>query len=147
MRRIHRGGPTPDEQLEIQIEETRHRRFLKAMALKSEIGLSDDERHSLAQMIPGVDKDDGGSWKELNPKQLSILINMLEGYLLISELLQQRVQRVVATTSLSIAPKMRVAGSTYSAGSNIHTHTFNMPAGTVAHRLMMYTGSEWVPLL
>lgn len=72
------------------IDEIRQRRFLKAMAMKDEIGLTEEERHSLAQMIPGVDKDDGGSWKELNPKQLGTLLNYMDGYLYISELLSQR---------------------------------------------------------
>lgn len=72
------------------IEEVRHRRFLKAMALKDAIGLTDDERHELAQMVMGVDKDDGGSWKELNPKQLHDLITMMEGYAYLTHLFSQR---------------------------------------------------------
>lgn len=72
------------------IEETRLRRFKKAMALKEQLGLTPDERHSLAQILPGVDKDDGGSWKDLDPKQLHDLITMMEGYVYITYLLMQR---------------------------------------------------------
>ena len=72
------------------VEEIRLRRFHKAMSLKDTLGLTDDERYELAQMIPSVDKDDGGSWKELNPKQLGVLLNYMEGYLYITELLSQR---------------------------------------------------------
>ena len=148
-RRIVRGL-TEDELLEQQIEDARHRRFLKAMALKTEIGLSDDERYSLAQMIPGVDKDSGGSWKALNPKQLSILINMLEGYGFISALMNQRFRPIVQS------PQEGWSGSTstYTTGSGMHTHTINpspqaghIVPGTLLYRpvLMKYTGSEWVP--
>jgi hypothetical protein len=72
------------------IEEVRQRRFLKAMSMKEQIHLTDDERYELAQMIMGVDKDDGGSWKDLNPKQLHDLITMMEGYAFISYLISQR---------------------------------------------------------
>lgn len=60
------------------------------MALKEDLHLTTDERHELAQMLIGVDKDDGGSWRVLNPKQLHDLITMMEGYILISHLFQQR---------------------------------------------------------
>ena len=73
------------------IEEVRQRRFLKAMALKEQIGLTKEERHELAQLIPGVDKDDGGSWKDLNPKQLHDLITMMEGWVFIEHILMQRI--------------------------------------------------------
>ena len=76
---------------EDHVEEIRQRRFLKAMSLKDMLGLTDEERHELAQMIPGVDKDDGGSWKDLNPKQLGILLNFMEGFLFVTEILSQRV--------------------------------------------------------
>jgi hypothetical protein len=44
-----------------------------------QLGLTKEERYELAQLLPGVDKDDGGSWKDLNPKQLHDLITMMEG--------------------------------------------------------------------
>jgi hypothetical protein len=72
------------------IEEIRQRRFKKAMALKEDLGLTKEERHELAQLLPGVDKDDGGSWKDLNPKQLHDLITMMEGYVYITHLLSDR---------------------------------------------------------
>lgn len=79
-----------DAALAIQVEDARKRRYSKAMVLKAEIGMSDEERHELARMIPGVDKDDGGSWKELNPKQLNTLLDYLSGYQYIDTLIQQR---------------------------------------------------------
>ena len=72
------------------IEEIRQRRFNKAMALKEELGLTKEERYELAQLLPGVDKDDGGSWKDLNPKQLHDLITMMEGWIFISHIFQNR---------------------------------------------------------
>ena len=72
------------------IEEARVRRYPKAMVLKDELGLSNEERYALAQLLPGVDKDDGGSWKELNPKQLHDLITMMEGFIYLTFLMEQR---------------------------------------------------------
>jgi len=65
-------------------------RYKRAMVLKEEIGLTNEERYDLARLIPGVDKDDGGSWKDLNEKQLHDLITMLEGFIFISYLKSQR---------------------------------------------------------
>lgn len=84
MSRFQRGKPPISEEEVDAIEETRRRRYRKAMVLKEELGLTDDERHELAQLLPGVDKDDGGSWKDLNPKQLHDLITMMEGFIYIS---------------------------------------------------------------
>lgn len=88
----HRVEETVQAALDEQdaIEEIRTRRFRKAMALKEEIGLNDDERHELAQLLIGVDKDDGGSWKDLNPKQLHDLICFMEGWSYINFLFSQR---------------------------------------------------------
>jgi hypothetical protein len=72
------------------IEEVRQRRFLKAMALKEQIGLTTPERYELALIIPGMPDDYDGSWQELNPKQLHDLITMMEGYVYITYLLSQR---------------------------------------------------------
>jgi len=77
------------------IEEIRQRRFKKAMALKEELGLTKEERHELAQLLPGVDKDDGGSWKDLNPKQLHDLITMMEGFVYLTHIFQNRLDRAV----------------------------------------------------
>lgn len=90
MSRYQRGEPTLSQDETDAIEETRLRRFKKAMALKESLGLTTAERHSLAQLINGVDKDYGGSWRELNPKQLHDLITMLEGYAFINYLLSER---------------------------------------------------------
>lgn len=65
-------------------------RYRKAMVLKEELGLTNDERYELALMLPKVDKDDGGSWKELDEDQLHDLITMMEGYIWISYMLMQR---------------------------------------------------------
>lgn len=65
-------------------------RYRKAMALKDQLGLTNEERYELALMLPKVDKDDGGSWKELDEDQLHDLITMMEGYIWISYMLMQR---------------------------------------------------------
>ena len=65
--------------------------FRRAMAMADEIGLNDDKRHSLALMIPGVDKDGAGSWKELDAKQLHDLNCMLDGWVWITHLKQEDV--------------------------------------------------------
>lgn len=65
-------------------------RYKKAMALKDDLGLTDEERYSLAQMLPRVDKDYGGSWKQLDSDQLHDLITMMEGYIWITYLMIQR---------------------------------------------------------
>jgi len=70
--------------------DARERRYRKAMALKEDLGLTREERYSLAQMIPGVDKDYGGSWKELDSDQLHDLITMMEGYIWITHMMMQR---------------------------------------------------------
>jgi hypothetical protein len=68
----------------------RMNRYRKAMALKEQLGLSDDERYELARMLPTVDKDDGGSWKDLDGDQLHDLITMMEGYIWISYMIMMR---------------------------------------------------------
>lgn len=65
-------------------------RYRKAMVLKDELGLTNEERYELALMLPTVDKDDGGSWKELDVDQLHDLITMMEGYIWISYMMMQR---------------------------------------------------------
>lgn len=70
--------------------DTRSRRYRKAMALKEQLGFTTEERHELALMLPRVDKDDGGSWKELDEDQLHDLITMMEGYIWITYMMMQR---------------------------------------------------------
>lgn len=70
--------------------DVRDRRYRKAMALKEDLSLTKEERYSLAQMLPGVDKDYGGSWKELDSDQLHDLITMMEGYIWITHMMMQR---------------------------------------------------------
>jgi len=60
------------------------------MALKEQLGFTTEERHELALMLPRVDKDDGGSWKELDENQLHDLITMMEGYIWITYMMMQR---------------------------------------------------------
>lgn len=67
------------------------KKYNYAMALKDEVGLLPEERHELALMIPSVDKDGTGSWKQLDDDQLHTLLNYLEGYLYITTLKEQRV--------------------------------------------------------
>lgn len=73
------GDPDPE-----WIERHMSKRFKYAMQLKDDLHLTDEQRYELAQMIPGVDKDYGGSWKDLNMKQLHDLITMMEGYTFIN---------------------------------------------------------------
>lgn len=70
--------------------DVRSNRYRKAMVLKEELGMTNEERHELALMLPRVDKDDGGSWKELDEDQLHDLITMMEGYIWISYMMMQR---------------------------------------------------------
>lgn len=72
------------------VEEKRMNRLRKAFSLATDLHLTKDERYELAQMLIGVDKDDGGSWKVLNPKQLHDLITMMEGYILLSHIMSNR---------------------------------------------------------
>lgn len=72
------------------MNDPRMNRYKKAMALKEELGFTSEERYELALMIPGVDKDSGGSWKELDSDQLHDLITMMEGYIWISYMMMQR---------------------------------------------------------
>jgi len=72
------------------VSDTLERRYRKAMALKEQLHLTTEERHELALMLPRVDKDDGGSWKELDSDQLHDLITMMEGYIWISYMMMQR---------------------------------------------------------
>lgn len=70
------------------------RMFRLAMALKDEIGLTEDdmgltdeERYELADTIPGVQDP---SWKKLNYDQLHTLLNYMEGFKYILEILARR---------------------------------------------------------
>jgi hypothetical protein len=72
------------------MNDARSKRYRKAMVLKEELGLTTAERHELALMLPKVDKDDGGSWKDLDEDQLHDLITMMEGYIWITYMMMQR---------------------------------------------------------
>ena len=64
------------------------KRFKKAMAYAKSPGikLTKESRYDLAKMIPGVDSDGSGSWKDLSTDQLDDLINFLEGFVYVSYL-------------------------------------------------------------
>lgn len=68
------------------------KRLKKAMhyAKGSPLFLDRGERLELAKMLPNVDPEFSGSWKELNTKQLDSLLNMLEGWIFITYLLDNR---------------------------------------------------------
>ena len=76
--------------MEASVSDARTNRYRKAMAMKDQLGLTKEERYELALMLPRVDKDDGGSWKELDSDQLHDLITMMEGYIWISYMMMQR---------------------------------------------------------
>lgn len=85
-RQITRGLPHTVRVDDI-IEQKRQNRLRKAFATATDLGLTKGDRHELAQMLSSVDKDSGGSWKDLNPVQLHDLITMMEGYVFITHLL------------------------------------------------------------
>ena len=68
----------------------REKRYRRAMVLKEELKLTNEERYELALMLPRVDKDGTGSWKELDSDQLHDLLCMLEGYIYITYMMGQR---------------------------------------------------------
>lgn len=80
---IRRSAPKPAGSWEDP--ELKHY-YKKAMKIKEDLGLTDEQRYELAQLIIGVDKDDGGSWKALDKRQLHDLITMMEGFIYISYL-------------------------------------------------------------
>jgi len=86
---IHRGNPSLTQTADV-IEEKRQVRLRKAFSMATDIGLDDNDRHELAQMLPQVDKDNGGSWKDLNPMQLHDLITMMEGWVFINHMVQAK---------------------------------------------------------
>lgn len=59
----------------------------KLYMLAKEIGLSDDERHALAEYLLRRDVD---TWKDLDDAQVCRLLDAIEGWSLISELERQR---------------------------------------------------------
>ncbi len=67
-------------------------RAKKAHVLADEIGLSADERHELARMLPSIDSDTGGSWKDLDEKQYHDMLTMMEGFLLLTYQMMQRTE-------------------------------------------------------
>lgn len=95
------GWPTTGTQMNAEFianneveEERRSKRFRKAMALNDDhFQFTKEERYELARMLVGVDTETGGSWKELNSKQLHDLITMMEGYAFINWILSSRVDQ------------------------------------------------------
>jgi hypothetical protein len=64
--------------------------FRKAMAIAEEIHMTQEERYELALLVPSVDKDGTGSWKNLSAKELETVLTMLEGFVYIEALLSLR---------------------------------------------------------
>lgn len=56
-------------------------RIKRAHVYAMELGMSDEQRYELARMLPGVDPDGDGSWKNLTPEQEHDLLTMIEGYI------------------------------------------------------------------
>lgn len=65
-------------------------RIKRAHVYAMELGLTDEMRYDLARMLPGIDKDSGGSWKGLTDEQEHDLLTMIEGYIYLKALEQQR---------------------------------------------------------
>lgn len=83
-RTVRRGDPPQAPKVD------RHAQFLRAMAVAKELGMSKEDRYSMAEMCPSFDRDRmTGSWKELESEQLTELILMLEGFLLMMHLMLQ----------------------------------------------------------
>lgn len=61
----------------------------RAHVLAQELGLTQEERYELAKMVIGVDPDNP-SWKELDDRQFSDLVSMLEGFIFISKIMMDR---------------------------------------------------------
>lgn len=64
-------------------------RIKRAHVYAMELGMSDQQRYELALMIPGVDPDDGGSWKNLTPEQEHDLLTMIEGGIYLMAMMNQ----------------------------------------------------------
>lgn len=90
VRRGHRSTWEAPPLVEEPDEAHKVKKFRRAWAMAEELGMTDKERYSLAQMLPGVDKDSGGSWKPLNDKQLHDLLTMMDGYVWLTHLFSQR---------------------------------------------------------
>lgn len=59
----------------------------KLWAITKEIGLSDEERHSLTEWVL---KTDEVSWRELDTEQVCRLIDSLEGFLFVTAIMMMR---------------------------------------------------------
>lgn len=64
-------------------------RIKRAHVYAMELGLKDEQRYAIARMIPGIDSDTGGSWKNLTPEQEHDLLTMIEGFIFITALRNQ----------------------------------------------------------
>lgn len=64
-------------------------RIKRAHVYAMELGLTDEQRYAIARMIPGVDPDGDGSWKNLTPEQEHDLLTLIEGYIYITALRMQ----------------------------------------------------------
>ncbi len=67
-------------------------RAKKAHTMAKELGLTSEERYELARMLPGVDKDLGGSWKDLSEEQYHDLLTMLDGFIWLNFIFAQRLK-------------------------------------------------------
>lgn len=74
----------------VRSKPTQSPRAKKAMTMAKEMGLTDEERYELCRMLPGVDPDTGGSWKDLSEEQLHDLLCYLEGFLFIHMIYRNR---------------------------------------------------------
>jgi hypothetical protein len=88
IRRRPPEGGTPPDKWSPPVDPEWDKRFKKAMLYVKSPGvdLNRQSRYDLAKMIPGVDSDGEGSWKDLTTSQLDDLLNMLEGFIFIKHL-------------------------------------------------------------
>lgn len=58
----------------------------RAHVLAHELHLTDEMRYDLARMVIDVDPDSSGSWKDLDDRQFSDLVTMMEGWIFITKM-------------------------------------------------------------
>lgn len=81
---LKRGWPDDEEEDALLL------RRRKAFSLSNSLHFTDDERHELALMVVGVDRDGTGSWRDLTMSQLHDLLTMMEGAIYIEHMKSQR---------------------------------------------------------
>jgi len=64
----------------------------RAHAWARSLGLTDEERYELARVLPTIEEHHNGSWKNLDEQQYHDLLTMMEGYVFLTHLMNDRQQ-------------------------------------------------------